>query len=1143
MKPPEYKSKFKIFMFKNGQGIRFVFSVSLVLLAGFGGIFIASKFADAAATNFVQSSWVGGVSTNIATGALNQTGWSQYIASVGATGGADARVELTNRTFTSAGIPSGNGTKKPSGGGFYYGTVTNTEVSTVGSQKRIELAKSLPATYSLTGAPSDSVFDKLSNSIWVADNTNSFIDKININDGTLSVSYPVLSVGCPVSALAFDNFTNSVWVISNNCNTIEKVDATNGAIATSTSAGVYSQKIAFDPSTNSIWVTDSSNIVTHFDTSGTVLGQYPVGTSPLGIGFSPGAVWVANSGDGTVTKLNSSTGAVIGTYPVGLNPQSIAYDSDTNSIWTTNAGDNTISKVSAGSGALVGSYIVGNNPAGIAFDSVTNSMWVTNNNDNTLVDIKAASGFLSGSDLIGGGPLTVVFDDVTKSVWAINSFDNTISKVSIPETYAASGTFLSNIINFGEPTTFTTLAFTASIPPNTTLTMDVRAGNTVTPDATWTPWITNVSNMGSLSALSGNHYFQYRANLATTDTTVTPTINDVTISSPYWYFIDNGNASQYAIGVPVVAGGSFSSGSGTGAILSGSGASTTVALYTATSTNVSAGYSSGYSLQSDGTVWSWGYNTSGELGNNTNTQSLVPVKASVITGATQVTGGEYTAYALKSDGTVWSWGAASYGQLGNGSATASSFPVQVTGLTGVTAISNGYSSGYALKSDGTVWAWGYNTDGELGNNSTTNSFVPVQVSGLTGVTAISGGQMNAYALKSDGTVWSWGNNSYGQLGNGTTTQSSVPVQVTGLTGMTAVAGAGGNFAYALKSDGTLWAWGRNISGQLGNNSIVDSNVPVQVSGLTGVIAVSGGGSSGYAVKSDGTVWSWGLNSVGQLGNNSTVDSLIPIQVSGLTGATSISGKGSSVYALKSDGTVWAWGYNADGELGNNTTTSSSVPLQITGLMGGVTFSAGTYSGMFSSGLINLGGGIASTTLSYNATVPPLTGLTIDVRGSLDNITWSPWILNVPNGGSLSALDNDSYLDYRVNFTTTSLSVTPILNSVTFNYKQYRLTGVLTSSVYDSGSANNTISKISWVVSNSTTLNHATFQIRSSPDGVNWSDWCYSQACDGNSYFQSADNGVALPAGHPLTIPGSNRYFQYRIFLGAPMPVSIPINPS
>src|SRR3989449_446039 len=164
---------------------------------------------------------------------------------------------------------------------------------------------------------------------------------------------------------------------------------------------------------------------------------------------------------------------------------------------------------------------------------------------------------------------------------------------------------------------------------------------------------------------------------------------------------------------------------------------------------------------------------------------------------------------------------------------------------------------------GSVSAWGFNREGELGNGTNTTTYpqgldTPGPVSGLTGVTAIAGGRLHSLALKGDGTVWGWGYNGNGELGNGTSTFTDhpTPVQVLGLSGVTAIAG-GGFHSLALKSDGTVWAWGYNADGELGNGTFTNSNAPVQVLRLSGVTAIAGGGFHSLALKSDGTVWAWG----------------------------------------------------------------------------------------------------------------------------------------------------------------------------------------------------------------------------------------------------------------------------------------------
>jgi alpha-tubulin suppressor-like RCC1 family protein len=264
------------------------------------------------------------------------------------------------------------------------------------------------------------------------------------------------------------------------------------------------------------------------------------------------------------------------------------------------------------------------------------------------------------------------------------------------------------------------------------------------------------------------------------------------------------------------------------------------------------------------------------------------VQVSGLTGVTAVSVGGDSSCAVTAGGGVECWGDNTYGELGNNSTTNSSVPVRVSGLTsGVTAVSAGGGFACALTMSGGVECWGENNAGELGNNSTTNSSVPVQVSGLTGVTAVSAGSgyVSACAVTAGGGVECWGDNAYGELGNNSTTNSSVPVQVSGLTsGVTAVS-VGQASACAVTAGGGVECWGTNI----GNNSTTTqcsgspcSLTPVQVTGLTsGVTAVSAGVGFACALTAGGGVWCWGDNEFGQLGNNSTTGSSVPVQVAGL----------------------------------------------------------------------------------------------------------------------------------------------------------------------------------------------------------------------------------------------------------------------
>ena len=194
--------------------------------------------------------------------------------------------------------------------------------------------------------------------------------------------------------------------------------------------------------------------------------------------------------------------------------------------------------------------------------------------------------------------------------------------------------------------------------------------------------------------------------------------------------------------------------------------------------------------------------------------------------------------------------------------------------------------------------------------------VPVRCRG-DHVTAVAAGFDTGYALKADGTVWAWGYGNNGQLGNNSSAKRLVPVQVSGLSNVTAVAG-GGWTGYALRRDGTVWAWGNGSEGELGNDSMTGSDSPVQVSGLTNVTAIGGGAYTGYALRSDGTVRAWGFGNDGQLGNGGTATSTVPVQVSGLSSVTAIAAGGWSGYALRSDGSVWALGLRCRRRAGQRT---------------------------------------------------------------------------------------------------------------------------------------------------------------------------------------------------------------------------------
>jgi alpha-tubulin suppressor-like RCC1 family protein len=255
-------------------------------------------------------------------------------------------------------------------------------------------------------------------------------------------------------------------------------------------------------------------------------------------------------------------------------------------------------------------------------------------------------------------------------------------------------------------------------------------------------------------------------------------------------------------------------------------------------------------VRSDGTVWAWGSNGRGELGDGTMTDRSTRVQVSGLSDVAQVAVGFTFSLAVRRDGTVWAWGANDLGQLGDGTRAQRSTPVQVPGLSGVTQIAAGLSAGYAVLPDGGVASWGSDSHGQLGDGEASDAVKPpTRIPNVTGVTQVGAGDLSALARKSDGTVLAWGANSEGELGDGTRTQRPTPQPVPGLAGITQVSG-GGDYSVALRADGTVLAWGSNQFFQVTDSpSQGFVTTPTPRSGIAGVRQVSAGADHVLAVVS------------------------------------------------------------------------------------------------------------------------------------------------------------------------------------------------------------------------------------------------------------------------------------------------------
>ena len=348
-----------------------------------------------------------------------------------------------------------------------------------------------------------------------------------------------------------------------------------------------------------------------------------------------------------------------------------------------------------------------------------------------------------------------------------------------------------------------------------------------------------------------------------------------------------------------------------------------------------------YSIVTDSrsSVFSWGRNSSGQLGDNSTTSRSSPV--SVVGGFTdwcQVSAGGVHTVAVRSNGIAWSWGSGADGRLGNNSTTVRSSPVSVVGgFSDWCNVSAGGAHTVAVRTGGTAWVWGCNNVGQLGDNTTTTRSSPVSVvGGFTNWCQASAGNNHSLAVRSNGTIWAWGYNGNGSaspLGDGTSISRSSPVSVIGgFTDWCSVSG-GSSFSAAVRTNGSAWAWGIGGNGVLGNGTTTDTLSPVSVIGpISDWYNVSAGLFHTLAVRRSGSAWAWGFNGSGLLGNNTTTDRSSPVSVvGGFSDWCNVSAGCVHSLGVRSSGSAWSWGCNNSGRLGDNTTTNISSPVSVVGI--------------------------------------------------------------------------------------------------------------------------------------------------------------------------------------------------------------------
>ncbi|MFA5840750.1 MAG: hypothetical protein WC847_00530 [Candidatus Paceibacterota bacterium] len=1034
-------------------------------------------------------------------------------------------------------------------------------------------------TYPVGTNPSGIIFDVTNNAVWVTNNTSGTVTKLDATNGNTIIG--TYSTGTNPEGVVFDITSNSVWIVNNNNGvgdgSVTKLNASNGNNIGGpfvTGAGPYG--IAYDAPHNAIWVANSgANTISEYDASTSVIIGSPIatGNGPQGVAYDATnhAVWTPNITDGTVTKIDTNTSTVVGTYAVGTLtsfPQDITFDVTQNAIWVSNHGDNAVVKLDAATGAPVGAPIaVGNYPQGVAFDVTNNAIWVANNSDDTITKVDAATGVVIGSPIaVDVGPMRVAYDITQNAVWVTSTnsvskidattgvligspisvafaprgiaFDitnntilvtnngNTVTRINAatgvimgglipmsstyPENIAyditnnvfwvtdvsgnkifkikpidgsyitSAGSFVSAVIDFTEVSQFTTFAFTATTPINTGITMDVRGS---VDNITWTSWITNVSNGGSISALTGNRYIQYRANLTSTDATVTPTLSDVSVSSASWTFIDDEPTSTTPV-PPSASGGDFTNGTNSG---------TSASWYVYLTPGIAAGTRTDYSLAS-------GFNPIGVAFDNVTNSVWVAMHGSGWIEKMDINTGTKVDYPMTGHYYLSPW-AMAFDNVTNSIWVTEYYEGQVSKVN----VNDGTFVDYNVGAFPQAIAFDNVTNSVWVTNSSDNTVSKVDITAGTKVDYATGTEPIGVAFDNF-TNSVWVANFAGGAGN---TVSKININ----TG-TKVDYSTGTGPYGVAFD--------NVTNSVWVTNMVDNTV-TKINATTGAtIGTYGVGSDPRAATFDNvtnSIWvtSYNANSVNKINVN--------------TGTSVSYGVGWQPWGIAFDNvTNSVWVGNYDSFANHPPTRISKVKI-----MNDPYVSPGT----FTSAVIDFGAAAFLNTISFSTALPANTNITIDLRAgnvAVPDGSWTDWAINtdVANGGDISALSSNRYIQYRANLTTTDGINTPDLYSVTFNYYfslQRQLSGDLTSSVYDAGSADNTITKIAWSATGTSPSEIVKFQVRSSPDGATWSNWCGpSVTCDGTDYFLDVNNDVALDSGHPLRNGADDEFFQYKVFL-------------
>lgn len=344
--------------------------------------------------------------------------------------------------------------------------------------------------------------------------------------------------------------------------------------------------------------------------------------------------------------------------------------------------------------------------------------------------------------------------------------------------------------------------------------------------------------------------------------------------------------------------------------------------------SVAPGHFHTMAVRSDGTLWTWGLRSNSRIGLTPIRQDSIPTRVGVDSDWVAVCSGENHTIAIKSNGTLWGIGANNWAQLGSGTdGLYRVTPRQIGTDRDWQYLATGNDNGVTIKSNGQIYTWGSYNYPEWNQGFFIDDH-PVTAGNLTGILKFAAGGVHNLAVKADGSLWGWGRNAWGELGNGTPTESmqATPMRIGTGNDWTSVA-AGRYHSFGLQSNGTLWAWGNNAFGQLGIGP-GNSYTPTQIGTDNNWKTAAAGITYGIALKTDGSMWSWGSNYFGQLGDGTQTDRNSPVQVGDAYNWVALFGGYTNTFAKKADGTLWAWGNNDNGQLGIGSTNNTLVPVLV-----------------------------------------------------------------------------------------------------------------------------------------------------------------------------------------------------------------------